>query len=83
MTEQAPLQWYYAKDGERIGPVKESELRQLIADGTLQPGDHVWNETMGEQWALVSDRGPFSCPRLVPDADRVAELERASVNVIL
>ena len=60
MSDQAPLQWYYAKDGERIGPVKESELRQLIADGTLQPGDHVWNETMGEQWALVSDRPDLS-----------------------
>src|SRR4051812_32746808 len=45
--------WYYAKDGERLGPVSSSALRQLAQAGTLLPTDMVFKEG-GSQWVLAS-----------------------------
>ncbi len=44
-------QWYYTIDqSDRQGPVPESELRSLMAAGTLKPSDMVWSEGMAD-WA--------------------------------
>ncbi|MCC5023180.1 MAG: DUF4339 domain-containing protein [Candidatus Synoicihabitans palmerolidicus] len=32
------MQWYYAIDGERNGPVSEQEFAQLIANGVVTGG---------------------------------------------
>jgi hypothetical protein len=38
-------QWYYAHDGKQSGPVPESELQRLAADGNFDPEkDLVWRE---------------------------------------
>jgi hypothetical protein len=39
-------QWYYARGGERIGPVTTDELKRLAASGELLPTDLVWKEGM-------------------------------------
>jgi len=39
-----PVSWYYAVDGEKVGPVDAAELRQLAVAGILQPDDMVWRE---------------------------------------
>jgi hypothetical protein len=39
-------QWYYTKNGQRIGPVTDAELKQLAASGTILPTDQIWKEGM-------------------------------------
>jgi len=34
--------WYYAREGQRQGPVPEGRLRELIAAGQVRPDDLVW-----------------------------------------
>lgn len=59
------MNWYYVRNGERVGPVDEAALRRLIAEGTLRPEDLVWNETMGDQWAAASTiPGLYAPPQL-------------------
>jgi hypothetical protein len=36
--------WYYAKDGERHGPVSPAELKKMAASGELEPTDQVFQE---------------------------------------
>src|SRR5947209_15710264 len=43
-------QWYYASNGEQLGPVELTELQQLAASGRLQPADLIWKAGM-HQWA--------------------------------
>jgi hypothetical protein len=45
--------WYYAKDGERKGPVSSSQLRQMAQSGELLPTDMVFKEG-GSQWIPAS-----------------------------
>jgi hypothetical protein len=48
------MQWYYSREGQRLGPVEEAELFRLAAEGGLEPDDYVWNPAMGDEWALAS-----------------------------
>src|SRR6516162_3514020 len=41
-----PGEWYYARNGNRQGPVPEDRLRELAAGGGLRPDDLVWQEGM-------------------------------------
>lgn len=36
------MDWYYAREGQRLGPVPEDRLRELIAGGEVRPDDLVW-----------------------------------------
>lgn len=38
--------WYYAKDGQQLGPVADEELRRMIRDGSLRQEDLVWRDGM-------------------------------------
>lgn len=59
--------WYYVVGGkDKAGPVPESQLRSLVADGQVQSGDLVWAEGMAE-WQpagavaeLAGDGAPIS-----------------------
>lgn len=44
------MEWYYAKNGQQLGPVSQETLIELYRGGTIQGTDLVWNETMSE-WA--------------------------------
>ena len=44
------MQWWYVKEGKREGPVEESELKAMAADGRLGKEDLIWNSTMGQDW---------------------------------
>ena len=37
-------EWYYATNGQRHGPIPESQLKELAANGGLLPSDLVWQE---------------------------------------
>ena len=46
-------QWYYVKDGKRVGPVNPDQLKQLAAAGQLRPSDKVTCDGM-QGWAEAS-----------------------------
>lgn len=45
--------WFYARDGRRVGPITEEQLRQLAATGVLQPIDMVLNQG-GLEWVSAA-----------------------------
>jgi uncharacterized RDD family membrane protein YckC len=47
------MNWYYALNGQQLGPVSEQELLQLAAQGTISGGSLVWREGMGD-WQPLS-----------------------------
>ncbi|MCS7304551.1 MAG: DUF4339 domain-containing protein [Thermoguttaceae bacterium] len=42
----APPLWYYMRDGKPVGPIAETELRNLFATGQLSPQTLVWTENL-------------------------------------
>jgi hypothetical protein len=62
-------QWYYADNGQQVGPVPFARLRTLAEEGVLRPGDLVWTDTMSA-WAPASTvRGLFAAPTTPPASD--------------
>ncbi len=49
------MEWWYVKNGERQGPVEESELKAMAGDGRLDRGDLIWNSTMGQDWKKAGE----------------------------
>jgi len=44
--EELARKWYYAREGERYGPVPIGELRRLVERGEIQRTDYVWSRGM-------------------------------------
>lgn len=65
-------EWYYAKGGEKYGPVSAAEIRELAATGRLLPDDLIWTEGM-EDW-VAARRAPGM--KFVPPV--AADMERDS-----
>lgn len=54
------MQWYYAIDGQRLGPVPHAELERLVRAGTVTGETLLWRQGM-DQWktlAEVKERDP-------------------------
>jgi uncharacterized membrane protein len=47
------MEWFYEKNGAQQGPVSESLLKQLVANGTIGPNNLVWRQGMSD-WAPYS-----------------------------
>lgn len=43
------MQWYYAINNQRLGPVSQADLERLAAEGTIKPDTLVWRAGMA-QW---------------------------------
>jgi hypothetical protein len=43
------VDWYYAREGQRQGPMPEARLRELIATGEVRAGDLIWRPGF-ESW---------------------------------
>ncbi len=57
------MQWFYIQNGQRIGPVEESEIFRLAREGLLAPADLLWNPSMGQEWKPASSiPGLFTAP---------------------
>lgn len=41
-------QWYYAKNGQKLGPFQKSHVLELYRKGEISPSDLVWEEGMPE-----------------------------------
>jgi uncharacterized RDD family membrane protein YckC len=71
------MQWYYAIDGQRSGPVPHAELERLIQAGTITGEALVWRQGM-DQWKTLADvqaRDPAlftPVPPPLPPVDTVA-----------
>ena len=42
-------QWYYARQGQRSGPVLTEQFKELASSGQILPSDSVWKKGM-EKW---------------------------------
>jgi hypothetical protein len=51
------MEWYYALNDQRMGPVSESEFLRLIANGEVRPETLVWREGMTE-WQPCREVAP-------------------------
>jgi hypothetical protein len=40
------MDWYYAENDARKGPISENEIRRLVSSGNIQPATLVWNSAM-------------------------------------
>ena len=48
------MNWFYAKDGQQIGPVEFSEIERLRSEGQLTDDTLVWQEGMAN-WIKLSE----------------------------
>ncbi|PTY08248.1 RDD family protein [Opitutaceae bacterium EW11] len=55
------MQWYYAINGQRQGPVTEAEFEQLLRDGVIRPDTLVWRQGMAN-WQRHGDVAPAAAP---------------------
>lgn len=58
------MQWFYAINGERLGPVTPEQFSRLVADGTVTNETLVWREGFAnwEPWGQVADAHPLPEP---------------------
>ncbi len=47
------MEWFYAVNDERRGPIADSEMEVLVANGTIRPSTLVWRQGMAD-WAPFS-----------------------------
>jgi uncharacterized RDD family membrane protein YckC len=60
------MQWYYAIDGRRLGPVPHEEFERLVHAGTIGVDALVWRQGM-DQWQTLADV-KAAHPDLIADA---------------
>ena len=75
------MQWFYIRDGQRIGPVEDEELSRLARAGQLTAGNLVWNPTLGQEWKPASSfptlfAPPAAAPAGAPGATHNRDLMR-------
>ena len=58
------MEWYYAKNGQQLGPVSQENLLELFQSGSIQGTDLVWNETMTE-WSPLGTIPGLTVPPAV------------------
>jgi NAD-dependent dihydropyrimidine dehydrogenase PreA subunit len=51
--------WFYARNGQQVGPLSSTQLRELAAAGTLTPADLVWREGTPKWLAASKVKGLF------------------------
>lgn len=64
--------WHYAKGGEKHGPIKAAQLKQLVRSGQLSPNDLVWREDMKEWRKASTVKGLFPETPVPPSTARTA-----------
>ena len=80
------MNWYYAKDGQQLGPVPFSEIEGLHASGQLTDDTLVWQQGT-PNWVKLSTVLPSSAPvaaEVVPPVpSATVEPSATSVPVLL
>ena len=52
-------EWYYAKDKQKVGPVTEEQLKELVRSGQLARTDMVWKQGMAKWMEAGQVEGLF------------------------
>ena len=55
------MQWYYALNGQRLGPIGENEFARLVTDGVIRPETLVWRQGMAN-WQPYREIAPAAPP---------------------
>jgi hypothetical protein len=78
------MDWFYANNGQQVGPVSETQLDQLAQAGTVTPATLVWRQGAAD-WQPYSvarptlPTPPSASPQLLPpiiDQQRCVECQR-------
>lgn len=78
------LQWFYARGAERVGPIIQSQLLQLLQGGNLPWTTLVWNKKLSD-WSKASETelielseepAPPPLPPPLPSAKKQAQKEQ-------
>lgn len=48
------MDWYYVRDGEKVGPISDVEFQAVVAKGSVIDDTLVWNKTMKE-WTRYAE----------------------------
>jgi len=56
------MEWFYAQNGQQLGPVTEGDLQQLVQSGVIKSDTLVWKEGMAE-WK------PYGTIQSTPSSD--------------
>ncbi|MDD0853926.1 GYF domain-containing protein [Halobacteriovorax sp. GB3] len=48
------VNWYYVQGSERVGPVREADLKDLVTDEVLGPDSYVWKKGF-DNWVHLKD----------------------------
>lgn len=67
-----PMQWYYAVNNERQGPVPDAEFESLVAAGVIKSDTLVWKAGMAE-WLPYARVAPAAAPTPALAATALAE----------
>jgi hypothetical protein len=73
----SPVEWYYARGNQQVGPVSAAELKRLAGGGEIRPDDLVWRDGLTEWAPARSVRGLFE-----EEAKPVVAEEAASKPVV-
>ncbi len=65
------MNWYYALEGQQIGPVTDADLQNLVAAGTIRKDTLVWHQGMPD-WAPYSKAGSASASTHAAGAGQAA-----------
>jgi hypothetical protein len=59
-----PMNWYYAVNGQRVGPVSDQEMARVVAEGTVTAETLVWKAGMAEwrPWHEVAPTANLTPP---------------------
>ena len=75
METTSNIEWHYANDGERFGPVSEASILELIRQNQITEQTSVWNSAMQDWQPILSTcfatvlRNPNSPPPLTGETD--------------
>ncbi|WP_169802039.1 DUF4339 domain-containing protein [Neokomagataea thailandica] len=51
------MKWYYAFEGQQVGPITTEQLKYLAGSGTITPQTLVWRQGFGDQWRPAAQAG--------------------------
>ncbi len=59
--------WYYVENNDRVGPIEESELVELIQNGSLVDESYIWRKGFDNWMPLIEVEELQSCLSAGPD----------------
>src|ERR1700704_1758624 len=66
--EMSNRSWFYASEGQQLGPYPEAQLRDLIGRGSVRADTLVWTEGMAGWQKAAEIPGVMSGPPSIPQA---------------